>query len=293
MAAPIDAEWMETFLSFAQTRNLTATARARHLSQPAIHLQIRKLSEHLGVTLYRRKGRRLELTAAGLDVAGFASELRDRTAEFLDRLHSGQSNAPVTLVAGEGSYLYLLGDAIRLFNRRKPHPLRLLTQDRDGTVEAVRTGAAHLGVTTLDVPPDDLSHEILADVPAMLVMPKSHRLARKRRLALADLADERFIVPPAGRALRTVIAQTLQSAGVPWQVAVEASGWELMLHFARLGLGVTIVNGCCRIPKGLVAKPLAELPRSFYFLLARPGTLRLASVSELRKDLLEATSKWR
>ena len=64
------------------------------------------------------------------------------------------------------------------------------------------------------------------------------------------------MVPPAGRPHREMLARMLQSAGVNWEVAVEASGWELILQFVTLGVGVAVVTACCNISRALVAIPL-------------------------------------
>ncbi len=67
---------------------------------------------------------------------------------------------------------------------------------------------------------------------------------------------------------------------------VEAGGWELMLHFASLGMGLAIVNGCCRLPPGLIARPLEELPRVRYQVLQRAGSRPHAGVIDLKRRLL-------
>jgi DNA-binding transcriptional LysR family regulator len=90
-----------------------------------------------------------------------------------------------------------------------------------------------------------------------------------------------------------MLNQMLANAGVAWRVAVEAGGWELMLHFASLGIGLAIVNGCCRLPPGLVAKPLEELPRVRYQVLQRAGSQPHAGVADLRSRLLINSDAWR
>lgn len=289
----IDLEWLETFTVFAEHMNLTRAARARHLSQPAAHAHVKKLGEALGVALYRRAGRRLELTAEGREVARFGRETRERTAELLDLVRTGQSHRPVVLSAGEGAYLYLLGEAIRAFARRGQAPPRLLTRDAAGTVEAVASGQAHLGVAALDAAPEGLEGVLLAEVGQVVVAPAGHGIARKRAARLEDLAGERLIVPPPDRPHRVALAQALGAAGVPWEAAVEAGGWELMIRFAQLGLGLAVVNACCRIPRGLVARPLPALPPVRYQLLTRPGGARGAGAEALRRALLEKTAAWR
>jgi DNA-binding transcriptional LysR family regulator len=90
-----------------------------------------------------------------------------------------------------------------------------------------------------------------------------------------------------------MIAQVLRSAGVAWEPAVEANGWDLMMRFVELGAGVAIVNGCCRVPEGLRARPLPELPARSYDLLWRPGVAAEGAPLLLRRALLEMRDEWK
>ncbi len=283
----LSSTWLDSFVVFAEFVNFTHAARVLHLSQPALYLQITKLAEEVGVPLYRRVGHKLELTAAGVELAAFAREAGERSRRLVEELRTGHSHQPVTLAAGSGAFLYLLGPAIKEFRRRCAARLVLLQRERVGTLDAVRTGAAHLGVAPLDSAPAGLESERLISVPQVLVVPARHRLARRRTVHLTDLADEALVVPPEGQPQRSTLAQALGAAGVPWQVAVEATGWNLVLRFVELGLGLTVVNGCCKLPRGLVARPLKELPPITYFLLTRTGAGRLGEAAVLRKVLLE------
>jgi DNA-binding transcriptional LysR family regulator len=123
-------------------------------------------------------------------------------------------------------------------------------------------------------------------------MPASHKLARKRAVRLVDLAGERLIVPGPGRPHRAMIAQALLSLGVPWEVAVEANGWDLMLRFVELRAGVAIVNACCRVPEGLAARPIPELPTRSYDLLRRPGAAEAGLPLLLRRALMVSRDAW-
>jgi DNA-binding transcriptional LysR family regulator len=279
------AEWLESFVAFAERLNFTHAAKALHLSQPALHVQIAKLSETLEVALYEKRGRQLALTDAGVALLGFARDAKERSAEFVTSLRTGRREPSVTLAAGEGAFLYLLGPGIRDFMRASPARLRLLHRDRAGTVEAVRTGEAHLGVAAFDALPEDLDAQLLTRVPQVLVMPRRHRLANKRKVRLPDLDGEALIVPPVGRPQRATLAQALDSAEVQWHVAVEATGWELVLRFVELGVGLAIVNGCCRIPQALVTRSLPELPRVSYYLVERRAGRVSDATAELRRTL--------
>ena len=263
----IDSEWLRAFVAFAETMNFTRAAERLHISQPALHVQIRKLGESLGAPLYVRRGRVLELTVQGRKLLAFGREQQERTQHFLEELRPGSGEPVVVLAAGEGTFLNLLSDALKAFQRTKQGKLRVLTRDRDQAIAAVQLGEAHLAVTVVDdVPPDVVARRV-ATVGAAVVMPRGHRLAGKRSLSITDLRDESLIVPSAGRPLRAALAQAWASAGLAWSPAVEANGWELMMRFAQLGMGVAVVNDFCTPPRDTVLRKLRGLPAVNYQLL--------------------------
>ena len=285
----IDA--LVAFAEFAEDGNFSRAALRLHLSQPALHTKIAKLASALGKPLYVRRGRVIEITDAGRRVQRFARETAASMQAFHDALHERDAPQPVVLAAGEGAFLYLLGPALRTFLAQRPQALQLTTADGAAAVDAVRSGRAHLGVACLETLPRDLSATPLTRVGQALAMQKKHPLASRRSIRLKDLAGADLIVPPSGRPHRTMLSQLLQSARVPWHVAVEASGWELMLHLVRLGMGQAVVNACCRLPAGVVARPMPELPALQYVVVARKGALPDAAQT-LREQLLAHADDW-
>lgn len=285
--AVLNLDALRSFVVFAERLNFTRAAEALHISQPALHVKIRHLAEELGVNLYQRIGRRLELTESGRKVARFGSDLLERTGRFRRELAGADPADPVVLAAGEGAFLYLLGPGLRDHRRRAQAPVRLLTLDGEGALEAVRSGRAHLGVASLESPPSDLRSEVLVRVPQVLVVPARHALASKSDIRLTDLTGARLVVPPPGRPHRTMLSRLLDAAGVSWEVGVEASGWELMLHFVQLGAGLAVVNGSCRIPKALKARPLRELPAIAYHIFHRKGLEAASPAGALKRALIQ------
>ncbi len=272
--------------------NFSTAALVLHISQPALHVKIRKLAEQLELPLYQRVGRKLELTAHGDAVARYGRDLHARTENFLQVLQHGADDQPVVMAAGDGAYLYLLGSALQRFLAKARVPARLLTLDRDGSLEAIRAGRAQLAVAPLVSIPADIQAAELTAVGQVLVVPRSHPLARRRAVRLKDLEGSRIVVPPAGRPHREMLARMLQSAGVNWEVAVEASGWELMVQFVSLGVGVAVVNACSNIPRTLVAIPLAELPAIRFYVFHRKGQQLEGEAARLRTLLLEYGDHW-
>lgn len=287
MTKPLSLDALKSFAVFAETLNFTRAAESLHISQPALHVKVNELSETLGVALYRRLGRALELTESGIKVARFAHEMIARADTFVDELSVGDSKQQIVLAAGEGAFLYLLGDAIREFIDQEHAPLKLLTANREGVVSAIDTGRAHLGVAALESTPPGMRVTLLCKVGQVLVMPSNHALANAKRVRLEDLHGAKLVLPPPDRPHRHMVAAALQSAGIEWEVAVEASGWELMMHFVKLGMGLAIVNACCAVPRGLVSRSLKELPQISYYLIHLDGFEKRRAQRRLKKVLLE------
>jgi LysR family transcriptional regulator, low CO2-responsive transcriptional regulator len=285
-------DWLQAFLTFSQTMNFTRAAAELNISQPALHVKIGKLAEALGKPLYYKTGRNLVLTPAGDMVSAYALGERERLLALINDLRHGANRRPVVFCAGNGAYLYLLGQAISQFSKDPAYSLNLLTGDRDRTLRLVLTGRAHLGVTVLGATPDGIAAESLTDVGQILVMPHDHRLAKHRTVTLSDLQGEALIVPPPDRPHRVMLDCMLMNAGVSWRVAVEANGWELMLHFVRLGIGLAVVNSCCLIPAGMIARPLQELPKVRYQVVRQAGSQSHPGAEALRNLLLAKGNNW-
>lgn len=75
-------------------------------------------------------------------------------------------------------------------------------------------------------------------------------------------------------------------------MAVEATGWEVMLHLVRLGMGLAVVNACCRLPAGVAGRPIPELPALQYFLFHRNGGLSKAAAN-LKQSLAGHADAWK
>jgi len=287
----LETSWLRAFASFAEHLNFTKAARALYLSQPALFAQVQKLSDAVGAPLYKRAGRALVLTEAGERMAAFARKNLADQAALVEELRTGRARARVVLCAGEGAYLYLIGEAVQRSVRDARTPIELLVRDAADTLAALRTGAAHIGVLPLVSNPPQMIAEPLVQVGQMLVLPEAHPLAQKSPLTLADLSGAALIVPPPGSSQRRALEEALASAGVSWEIAVEARGWPLALHLVKLGTGLSIVNDFCRLPAGLVGKPLPGLPSHTYHAVRMEDTPLEGAVERVWKRLLAVAKR--
>ncbi len=265
----LTADEIRTFAVFADTVSLSATARALHLTQPAVHAHLKRLSERLGVPLYHRSGRGLVLTREGIEVAAYARDSVDRAGAFAARLRGEPESARVVLAAGAGALVHVLSPGIRAFTRSHRGMLEIVSADTSAAVSATLRGSAHVGVGAAAHVPDELEASLLSEVAQVLVVPKEHPFAKRRRVLLSDLDGARLVMPPEGRPQRAALDAAFATHGVRVDRTATARGWEVVVRLVALGVGLGIVNGAVRLPRGLVSRPLRELPRVRYLAFTR------------------------
>lgn len=276
---------------FAEDASFSRAAKRLHLTQPAVHAQIKRLADVVGVPLYRKVGRNVVLTPAGAELAAFARDAQERGMELVARLRGESAEKRVVLAAGPGALLHVISEGLHAFSRTYDGRLEILTADATAAIDAVRTGVAHVGVAAVDAPPEGLDVRRVAEVPQVLAVPRDHRLAKKRTISIEDLDGERLVLPPAGRPQRAVLDAAFAAKGIRVTAGALAVGWELVVHLVTLGVGGAIVNGSVQLPRTLVGRPVRELPRVRYWAFTRASAR--ADARALTAALVSGTSSAR
>ena len=191
---------LRLFLALAEHGSITAAARACHVTQPTVSIQLRELSEAVGLPLYEQIGKKLHLTAAGETLAETARAMVDEWSTFGQRIDAmkGLTRGRVRLaVVSTAKYFVprLLGSFC------SSHPdvdVALEVLNRDGVVARLRDNRDDLYI--MSMPPEHMElerHDFLPN-PLVVIAPLGHRLLTRRRLSLKDLAAERFIMRERG-----------------------------------------------------------------------------------------------
>lgn len=241
---------LEYFVAVAHERSFTLAARRLHVVQSAVSAAIAALERDLKVPLFERSAQRVVLTEAGTALLPEALAVMDAVQgarDVVDELGAGmRGSVRVGLLPGLG--LINLPAAAGEFRRRYPGvelQLRVEPEGSAGVVVGLRNGdidVGFLGVGAGSVPRELTAWELLK-VPQVLAVPTGHRLARRRSLKLAELADEAFVDFPPGFGTRTLIDQRFEAAGIERKVVVEALGIENGVQFVRHGVGLGILPG--------------------------------------------------
>ena len=235
---------LNVFLAVAKYKSITAAADAMHVTQPTISMQMRELSEAVGLPLYEQIGKRLHLTAAGEAVAESARVMAEEWARLQQTIDAMKGHRTGRLrVAITSTAKYFVPRMIGGFCKAFPEvDISLEVLNRDGVVQRLRQNADDLYI--MSMPPEDMKLEQHAflDNPLVLIAPLSHPLARKRKLALSALANEPFILREPGSATRRACNMHFEKHRFEPKVRLELGSNEAIKHSVAGGLGLSVVS---------------------------------------------------
>ncbi|MCW8379636.1 LysR family transcriptional regulator [Streptomyces justiciae] len=273
----MDLQQMRYVVAVAETRNFTRAAEHCDVVQSSLSHRIAGLERELGVKLFARTSRRVELTSAG---EAFVTAARECLAAA-DRA-AADAAAATGVVRGRLAVGVIVTtaavDVPELLQRyRARHPqvrVDLRSGRSDALAAAVRDGKldiAFLGLPESQRPTDVEALALDHDKHALLV-PAGHPLAGTPQVTLRQIADETFVDFVSGTPARAQSDQAFAAAGLTRDVAYEAGVVELITRLVARGLGVALLPSAFITPlaaadPALALIPVADGPRRIEYLI--------------------------
>jgi DNA-binding transcriptional LysR family regulator len=192
MTLRIDSRSLKLFLAVARTLNFRQAAEVLHLSQPPLSRAIREFEARLGTPLFERDTQGVALTAAGRALLPFARRMERLLDDAEAALAGVRAPAPATLRVGLTTAVETTGLRRLLAPLEAAHPGAVTTRSDTSPrlVRQLQAGRLDAALVALPVAAGGLDVAPLESQPMMVALPSAHPLARRRRVALADLADE-------------------------------------------------------------------------------------------------------
>lgn len=268
---------LRAFCCAAQTGSISKAAERLYLGQPSVTLQIQALERELGVTLFERRGPKIQLTPDGRNLYELAQPLvhgMDTLSDTFAASSGDVTSGELSIAAGESTILYLLPDLVKRFADQHP-TVRIKLQNvtgRDG-LAMLRADEADFAVGSFIEIPDDISYHPIFTYDPMLITPVNHPLARKKQLKLEDISPHGLILPPRHLSTWHMVDTVFRQHNLSYAVTLEAGGWEVVKKYVELGLGISIVTSICLTGRERVAAiPLDRyFPRRTYGVVLRRG----------------------
>ncbi|MEW9586424.1 LysR family transcriptional regulator [Paraburkholderia sp. DGU8] len=233
------------FVVTAETLSFTAAAKRLHISQPSISTALADLETSFGVQLFiRHHASGLSLTQSGRDLLGHARNLL-KSAEEL-QLTAREMDGGMTGAISLGCLLSLApplmpGIISRFVHDHSAITFRTTEAHQDGLLSGLRDGSLDIALTyNLDIT-DDITFTPLLSLPPYVILPKTHRLARARKVSLADLIPEPYVMLDLPHS-REYFSALFDAVGTRPAASFRSSQPEVVRGMVANGLGYSILN---------------------------------------------------
>lgn len=268
---------LRAFCHAAQAGSITEAAATLFLSQPSVTLQIQALERELGVTVFERRGPKIQLTPEGEVLYQLSSPLVDGIDKLQETFlaHVGNlDTGELNIAAGESTILYILPKMTKRFADDYPG-IRLKLHNvtgRDG-LAMVRADDADFAVGSMLEVPDDIDYEPFVSYEPVLITPPDHPLTSHTRIKLKDIAPYGLILPPRHLSTWRIVDLVFSQHDLELKIALEAGGWEVIKTYVELGLGISIVTAVCLTgDENLECRALSDyFPTRSYGIVTRRG----------------------
>jgi len=245
---------LRVFEASARLGNFSLAALELHMAQPTASVQIKKLTETVGLPLFEQVGRRIYLTDAGQSLyAGCHDVFRalSTVEETLDSLRTMESGHLRLAVCSTGKYF-----APRMLGAfMEHHPgveVSLQIHNRNTLIDRLANNEDDLYVFASPLQREDVVTQALLPNPLVVFARDDHPLANTRKISFKRLAMESFVMREQESGTRQIATKLFERHGLAPKVRLEVSDDEAIKEAILAGLGVAIMS---RFTLGMEAEP--------------------------------------
>jgi LysR family hydrogen peroxide-inducible transcriptional activator len=214
------------------------------VAQPSLSQQIMKLEEELGVRLFDRLGRTVRLTGFGQVFLPRARAILVELKAAKDEVAERQSSVSGPIAIGVIPTIapYFLPLPVALFSRKYPQADITVVEDVTARLmDRLRAGQIDLAILALPMRGHDIETFPLRTERLFAILPRNHRLAKKRKVVLKDLRDQPFLLLREDHCFRDTAIEVCKRARVLPHIVFESGQFSSILAMVGAGLGISIV----------------------------------------------------
>ncbi|WP_122629279.1 LysR family transcriptional regulator [Lucifera butyrica] len=284
----MDIRHLIYFAEVARCQSFTKASQTLHITQPSISKMIKTLEDELGVVLFDRSGKQVELTDAGKAVLNqsrqIIASMQNLTSELADVINLEKGNLVIGLPPMVGARFF--PNAIGEFKKIYPRITIQLKEFGSKKIEqGVEEGTLDIGVAVLPVKENTFDLFSFVKEPVMLIVHPCHPLAAKSGVFLEELRREPFIFFHKDFALHDMILDRCALVGFQPRIICESYQWDFMAEMVAANLGIALLPQ--RVCRELDPGRITMLP-----LLDPMIPWHLAIIWKKDKYLSFATRKW-
>ncbi len=238
------------FVECAKTLNMTAASQELHIAQSAVSTAINQLEKSLGAPLFvRQHSKGLVLTPAGEELLQQARQIFGLITDTVESIQAGQKEVrgTITLACFKTLAPFLLPQLLGRLQEKYPElTVDVIEGDHEEAMGALRSGRAEIALNYDLTETDGIHSEVVGEVRPHVIVHTDHPLARRRKVALVELADDPFVLLDLPDS-REYFLNILRAAAITPRVKYRSAGYETVRSMVAMGLGFSILNQRPRI----------------------------------------------
>jgi len=290
---------LRLFLALADTGSVSRAARECHVTQPTASMQLKEISDSVGVPLYEVIARRVHLTDAGRDLARTARAIADEWAAFEQGIDATRGLRRGKLrVAVVSTAQYFVPRLLGTFCARYPEvDISLEVLNRDGVVQRLRDNQDDLYIMSMPPSDIDLEDQVFLPNPLVVIAARSHPLASRRRLALQELGQQRFILRERGSGTRMATDAHFRRLKFKPNLRLELGSNEAIREAVAGDLGISVVSSHAlpgrKAEHGVAVLDVLGFPVESNWHVVRQKGKQLSPLARVfQEHLLAQSGKW-
>jgi len=235
---------LQVFASVARHASFSRAAEELHLTQPAVSMQVRALERAAGLALFEHVGRKIALTAAGTALLRYANASADLLREAKETLDALKGVRIGTLsLSAVSTAKYFAPSLLAAFTHEYPGVrIRISIGNREEIVRELADNATDLVI--MGRPPRELETvaEAVAPHPLAIIAAPTHPLARAKRVPLARLTGEPFLIREEGSGTRASMERVFGDRDLTFRTAMEVTSNETIKQAVIAGMGLAFIS---------------------------------------------------
>ncbi len=235
---------LRLFLALADTGSVSAAAKVMHVTQPTASMQLKEVTQSVGLPLYEFIGKKIYLTEVGKELAATARSVAqgwdafEQSVDAVKGLSRGKLRVAVVSTAK-----YFMPRLIGSFCAKYPAiDVSLEILNRDGVVHRLRENLDDLYIMSMPPADIELGDEVLMPNPIVVIAPTTDSLARRHLVPLHELANRRFILREKGSGTRMAGDLHFHKKKFRPDVRLELGSNEAVKESVAGGLGVGLIS---------------------------------------------------
>lgn len=232
---------LRSFVTAARLKSISKAAQELGLGQPTVTTHIKKLEEELGMILFDRVKRPIQLTLAGDRLSDIATPLVEGIDSLAVMTTVAEERGPVTIASTPDIIPHTLIRVVRVFLERYPQVhLRIRSETRAEVIHMVEDGEVDLGIVQHPENTEALNFEGLFLYERVLITPLRHPLIEEPLTSVDQIARWPLIMMGRGTHTRTLLEDEFKRKGLEYDIRVELDSMDMIKRYVALGMGISV-----------------------------------------------------